>query len=71
VSNMSYCRFQNTLPDLADCYDNIGDEPESEEEQRARVRLIRLCVKIAKDYAYVVEDAEEAERLKKKGASRG
>ena len=25
MSNMSYCRFQNTVQDLQDCYDNIDD----------------------------------------------
>lgn len=25
MSNMSYCRFQNTLGDLQDCYEALGD----------------------------------------------
>lgn len=51
MGNMSYCRFQNTLPDLRDCYENMDDDMEDkEEESRARKRLIKLCCKIAADY---------------------
>jgi hypothetical protein len=47
---MSYCRFQNTLGDLQDCYDNM-DNPEklSFEERKARWLLIKLCEEIAGD----------------------
>lgn len=51
--NMSYCRFQNTLQDLRDCYYNIEEvEDMSVEEKRARRQLIELCAEIAdeKDY---------------------
>lgn len=47
MSNMSYCRFRNTLEDLRDCYNHIDEGDLSEEEQRARDRLIKLCAKIA------------------------
>lgn len=51
MGNMSYCRFQNTVNDLQDCYDNMDDEDKlSEEEQRARKRLIKMCRDIADDY---------------------
>ncbi len=51
MGNMSYCRFENTLPDLRDCYDNMDDEENlSPEEKRARKRLIQLCSDIAIDY---------------------
>jgi len=43
MANMSYCRFQNTLMDLLDCYDNLFNDLESEEEIRARERLVRVC----------------------------
>ena len=51
MANMSYCRFENTSRDLLDCYEHM-DEPEalSEGERRARLRLIRLAVRIANDY---------------------
>ncbi len=53
MSNMSYCRFRNTLPDLRDCADNMWDELEDQEEEAARKRLIALCKKIAKDAEYL------------------
>lgn len=53
MSNMSYCRFQNTVQDLRDCYDNWdGDDGGklSEEEEKARARLLKLCKRIWDDY---------------------
>ena len=50
--NMSYCRFTNTLQDLRDCYNNMdGDDELSTEEQRAKEKLIKLCVRIATEYS--------------------
>lgn len=53
MSNMSYCRFENTLPDLIDCaeaLENInGNLSElSNSEARKAEELIQLCVDIAK-----------------------
>ena len=56
MSNMSYCRFRNTAGDLADCYANIDEQPASDEEVKARRRLIKLCVLIADDYRHEVEE---------------
>jgi len=50
MSNMSHCKFRNTLDDLRDCYESM-DEPLPEDEERARKSMIRLCKKIADDYA--------------------
>ena len=53
MANMGYCRFQNTLGDLSDCERAMGegdDDELSEEEERAKDRLIRLCYEIVKDY---------------------
>lgn len=51
MSNMSYCRFQNTEGDLRDCYDALNDDDElSPEEEKAKQRLIKLCQKIADNY---------------------
>lgn len=48
MSNMGYCRFQNTLGDLRDCYNHIEDvEDLSEEEAKARKRIVKLCLTIA------------------------
>lgn len=52
-SNMSYCRFHNTLLDLQDCYYKIEDvENMSADEKSARERLIDLCVTIAEEADY-------------------
>lgn len=53
--NMSYCKFQNTLGDLRDCYDAMSADGISESEATARQKLIELCAEIASEY-------EEAER---------
>lgn len=50
MSNMSYCRFENTLEDLADCVEAI-DEPASRSEHRKRIQLVRLCAEVIFDYA--------------------
>jgi hypothetical protein len=47
MSNMSYCRFENTLSDLEDCEGNF-DSTESIDEAQAAIDLYRLCVTIAK-----------------------
>lgn len=61
MSNMSYCRFRNTLGDLRDCEeamdDNLDDSPD---EMRARRYLIGLCVDIATSYGHEIDrDCEE------------
>lgn len=47
MSNMSYCRFRNTLADLEDCYEHIDDYDLSDEEKEAKKQLIELCTTIA------------------------
>ena len=47
MANMSYCRFENTLRDLRDCYDNMDGYDLSESEFYARKRMIELCIEIA------------------------
>ncbi len=49
MSNMAYCRFQNTVPDLEDCYEHLYDDDLSNEEERARNKLIEVCQQIASD----------------------
>lgn len=46
--NMSYCRFQNTLADLRECWEAlVCDPPTSPEEVAAAVRLLDLCKQMA------------------------
>jgi hypothetical protein len=53
MGNMSYCRFQNTELDLRDCYysmvEDDGDEL-SDDEQKAKKRLMELCEKIIDEF---------------------
>ena len=53
MSNMSYCRYENTARDLRDCWDEIRDEdPDtismklSASELVGLVRLVSLCGQI-------------------------
>lgn len=48
--NMSYCRFENTVSDLRDCYNNMDSNDLSESEFYARRHLIELCMSIACEY---------------------
>ena len=57
MSNMSYCRFQNTLNDLQDCQENLFDEV-SEAEERARKKLIQICIEIAEEFENYDEDED-------------
>lgn len=50
MSNMAYCRFHNTLSDLYDCYDAMGDNDLSAEEDAARTDLVALCRRIVENY---------------------
>lgn len=55
MSNMSYCRFTNTLRDLRDCRDALDEmrNPEkdlSPEEYDAAKQLLRVCRVLAEDY---------------------
>ena len=56
MSNMSYCRFQNTLRDLKDCLDALCDidgnlSELSKEEARAADSPILVCEEIAGNFA--------------------
>lgn len=57
MSNMSYCRFSNTLGDLEDCYEHMEDKEKlSEAEYHARYKLIEMCRNIAHDYEDELEE---------------
>jgi hypothetical protein len=45
MSNMSYCRFENTLRDLRDCFEHMNEKL-SNDEAIARQRMIELCENI-------------------------
>lgn len=62
MSNMSYCRFRNTLTDLRDCEEHLDDSTEemSDDERKARQRLIKVCERIADQYG---QDEQEYQRV--------
>lgn len=57
MTNMSYCRFRNTLGDMQDCWNQIEalldqdptefDKIDDQEERHARMLLIELCLDVA------------------------
>ena len=60
MGNMSYCRFQNTLSDLKDCFDNLPNKDLSKDEAIAFAELVLL----AKHIAEIYEDNEDFYELK-------
>lgn len=42
MSNMGYCRFENTYNDLVDCFEHIHDELD-DSENHYRDKLMELC----------------------------
>lgn len=68
MSNMSYCRFQNTSRDLSDCQDALaelidyGTGKLSREELVAAHRLVRGCIDIVRllaDARHIDIDSED------------
>jgi len=57
MMNMSYCRFENTYKALKECYDAMDDDNLSKEEQRYRMKLLKLCSNLAYDYEEEIEEA--------------
>lgn len=55
MSNMSYCRFENTVADVLDCIDN-WDNVESDSEIDARFELLALARQIVEDFGEEEED---------------
>lgn len=51
MGNMGYCRFENTLKDLEDCYEEMDKNDMSESEAHCRERLIELCTDIANNFS--------------------
>jgi len=51
MGNMSYCRFENTASDLADCAEHMDEMEElNKYETRGRDRIIEMSVSIALAY---------------------
>ena len=58
MSNMSYCRFENTLRDLQDCLEHINDDDMSADEIRARTTLIKTCEDICDEAMPIIKKEE-------------
>lgn len=56
--SMSYCCFENTEEELAQCQEYI-DKAASETEHRSRVNIVKICAEIIFNYAGA-ESVEEA-----------
>ena len=65
MSNMSYCRFENTSNDLSECLDAIynGETDElNDYEQRGLRRILEIAKEIVgmeEDIEYTLENQEE------------
>jgi hypothetical protein len=53
MSNMSYCRFQNTLDDMRDCLDALSEMDDlselSVDERNAAIRMVEVAQGLADD----------------------
>ena len=61
MSNMGYCKFENTYNDLQNCYEAIANdkEPLSKSEEKYKQKLIKLCCDIAADFIEEEDEDEE------------
>lgn len=64
MSNMSYCRFENTASDLRDCEDHLLDRLNSRHETDARIDLVETCYRILEALGFTIEE-EECEIVEK------
>ncbi len=55
MSNMGYCRFQNTLSDLRDCVEALEDGKKLSDEERAAADRM---VEVAETFIELMNDAE-------------
>ncbi len=51
MANMGYCRFENTVRDLEDCYNHLDDDLEGMEKAN-RLALVKLCEQIIEAWNY-------------------
>ncbi len=66
MSNMSYCRFENTLSDLKDCFDALEDAGSASEyiesqmpswEEAISIKsLLRLCQEMVDEFEQDVDE---------------
>lgn len=71
MSNMSYCRFENTVQDMQDCINALDEglndleammrSASSWQEAHAMKRFIELCREVAETYEEDEDAIEESE----------
>ena len=60
MSNMSYCRFENTAADLRDCLDHFDEDRELDSiEQAGRDEIIEMAEEIYDNYSDLHSDAQD------------
>ena len=56
MSNMSYCRFENTLADLKDCEEALDlGRKLSDSEQEAFKEMLEVCERLASNFAHILK----------------
>jgi hypothetical protein len=50
MSNMSYCRWENTLSDLEDCVESFHEGVANRDEARARLRMMAVAEELLSLY---------------------
>lgn len=58
MTNMSYCRWSNTLSDVRDCAEHIRDKITNWEEKRARETMVETMIEMLEEIGYTVEAPE-------------
>ena len=61
MSNMSYCRFENTYRDLVDCQKHIDDGDLSDSEKAYAIKMLKVCRQMVKDDTMFDEEADDDE----------
>ena len=56
MANMGYCRFENTVNDVEDCFEHMDDIDLSKAETANRCALIKWAQDIVDDYGHEIED---------------
>lgn len=65
MSNMSYCRWENTYEDLLDCIESIGEvetKELSKTEQKFKEKVLELCYENANLYEEMIDKQSNEEK---------
>ena len=62
MTNMSYCRWENTLNDLRDCAEHVND-PLDGSEARARASLLETAADMLEEVGVTIDRRELDEAL--------